>query len=85
MIRTAIITAVAAASVASGAVAAEVVTTKGFTQQQAAQHLVRMGYTGVSELEKDNDGRWVGYAYKNGSRVPVAVAQPHPTGQPVTQ
>lgn len=32
--------------------------------QEARQHLLRQGYTNVSELAKDEDGRWTGTAMK---------------------
>lgn len=82
MIRTILVSAVATTAFASAAIAAEVAAPKNFTQEQAAQHLVRLGYTGVSELEKDNNGRWVGYAFnKDGNKVPVAIDAPRPAAQ----
>ena len=33
----------------------------------------QMGYTNVSELVKDAQGKWVGSATKDGKTVPVAV------------
>lgn len=44
-----------------------------FTMENAREHLLRQGYTGVSELVKDESGRWVGTATKDGKNVPVAV------------
>lgn len=45
-----------------------------FTEVQARQHLLHLGYTGVSELTKDEDGKWVGVATaKDGQKRAVAV------------
>lgn len=44
-----------------------------FTQDQARQHLMHLGYTNVSELQKDAHGNWAGTAMKDGKTVPVAV------------
>lgn len=45
-----------------------------FSEVQARQHLVRLGYTNISELTKDQDGRWVGAATtKDGQTRAVAV------------
>ncbi len=44
-----------------------------FTMENAREHLLRQGYTGVSELVKDESGRWVGTSTKDGKNVPVAV------------
>ncbi len=44
-----------------------------FTMQTARKHLVQLGYTNVSELVKDADGKWVGSAEKDGKTVIVAV------------
>ena len=33
-----------------------------FTEVQARQHLLHLGYTNVSELTKDEDGKWIGTA-----------------------
>lgn len=56
-----------------------------FTETQARQHLLHLGYTNVSELTKDQDGRWIGTATtKDGQIRVVAVdvkrpAVSHPT------
>ncbi|PPC85595.1 MAG: hypothetical protein CTY31_10120 [Hyphomicrobium sp.] len=42
-------------------------------EQEARQHLVRQGYTNVSELSKDDDGRWTGTAMKDGKTNFVAI------------
>lgn len=42
-------------------------------EQEARQHLVRQGYTNVSELSKDDDGRWTGTAMKDGKINFVAI------------
>jgi hypothetical protein len=45
-----------------------------FTEVQARQHLMHLGYTDVSELSKDQDGKWVGVATtKDGQKRVVAV------------
>ena len=44
-----------------------------FTMEDARKHLMQMGYTNVSELVKDAQGKWVGSATKDGKTVPVAV------------
>jgi hypothetical protein len=45
-----------------------------FTEVQARQHLMYLGYTDVSELSKDQDGKWVGIATtKDGQKRIVAV------------
>lgn len=44
-----------------------------FTETQARQHLFHLGYTDVSELTKDEDGKWVGTATKDGQKRTVAV------------
>jgi hypothetical protein len=44
-----------------------------FTQDQARQHLMHLGYTNISGLTKDADGKWVGTATKDGRTLIVAV------------
>lgn len=44
-----------------------------FSAVQARQHLLHLGYTNVSELTKDEDGKWVGTATKDGQTRAVAV------------
>ena len=44
-----------------------------FTMEDARRHLMQQGYTTVSELVKDAQGKWVGSATKDGKTVPVAV------------
>ena len=46
---------------------------KPSTMETAHQHLMQQGYTNVSELVKDSQGKWVGSATKDGKTVPVAV------------
>jgi hypothetical protein len=41
--------------------------------EDARQHLMQKGYTNVSELVKDAQGKWVGSATKDGKTVLVAV------------
>jgi di/tricarboxylate transporter len=44
-----------------------------FTMETAHKHLVQLGYTNVSELVKDANGKWAGSADKDGKTVIVAV------------
>lgn len=44
-----------------------------FTEVQARQHLLHLGYTNVSALTKDEGGKWVGTATKDGQTRAVAV------------
>jgi hypothetical protein len=44
-----------------------------FPMETAHKHLVQLGYTNVSELMKDANGKWVGSADKDGKTVIVAV------------
>jgi hypothetical protein len=44
-----------------------------FTMEAARQHLMHQGYTHVSQLAKDANGKWVGTATKDGKTVVVAV------------
>jgi hypothetical protein len=72
MIRTSVLAAVLAAGLALPALAennANVV----FTEDQARQHLLHLGYTNVSDLVRDEKGNWTGTAEKDGNSVPVAV------------
>jgi len=41
--------------------------------EAARQHLMQLGYTNVSALVKDANGKWVGSAMKDGRTVAVAV------------
>jgi protein-L-isoaspartate O-methyltransferase len=41
--------------------------------EDARQHLMQLGYTNVSALVKDANGKWVGSATKDGRRIAVAV------------
>jgi opacity protein-like surface antigen len=52
-----------------------------FTPEQARQHLLHLGYTNVSELQKDTHGNWAGTATKDGKTmgVVVGVKGPLPT------
>jgi hypothetical protein len=71
MIRTSLLAATLAAGLAIPALAADTAAT--FTQDQARQHLMHLGYTNVSQLQKDANGNWTGTAVKDGKTVPVAV------------
>ena len=52
-----------------------------FTETQARQHLQQLGYTNVSELSKDENGRWIGTAKtKDGETRSVAVDVKGPAG-----
>ena len=44
-----------------------------FNEQQAREHLSRLGYTGISDLSKDESGTWLGTATKDGKLQHVAV------------
>jgi predicted secreted protein len=70
MIRTTLLAATLAAGLALPALAAD----QAFTQDQARQHLMHLGYTNVSQLQKDAHGNWTGTAVKDGKTVPVAVS-----------
>ena len=98
MTRTLILAAALAAGFAFPALAADTAvnpnagTTQGlvqenlFTSDQARQHLMHLGYTDVSSMTKDEDGKWIGRATKDGKSFIVAVdikgpveAKPAPT------
>ncbi|HMN36967.1 MAG TPA: hypothetical protein PKD49_04535 [Hyphomicrobium sp.] len=49
-----------------------------YEAKQAHNILAHQGYVAISELERDNDGRWVGTAVKDGKTIFVGVALPHP-------
>ena len=70
MIRTSLLAAALAAGIALPALAAD---TSPFTQDNARQHLMHLGYTNVSQLQKDANGNWAGTATKDGKTIPVAV------------
>ena len=44
-----------------------------FTEQQAREHLSHLGYSGISNLTKDENGVWRGSATKDGNTRTVAV------------
>jgi len=44
-----------------------------FTEGQAKQHILKSGYTSVSELAKGSDGVWRGVATKGGHSIHVAL------------
>jgi hypothetical protein len=44
-----------------------------FNERQAREHLSRLGYTGISDLSKDENGAWRGTATKDGKLQQVAV------------
>jgi hypothetical protein len=44
--------------------------------EQARLHLSREGFTGISPLSRDETGRWVGTANKDGQTIFVAVILP---------
>jgi putative membrane protein len=83
MIRSYVLAAALAAGLAVPALAADNVANAGnaFTQENARQHLLHLGYTNVSQLQKDAHGNWAGTAVKDGKTVPVAVGvKGGPTG-----
>jgi predicted secreted protein len=71
MIRPSLIALSLALGLAVPALAADTAAT--FTQDHARQHLVHLGYTNVSPLQRDANGNWTGTAVKDGKTVPVAV------------
>lgn len=75
MIRTLSLAAVLAVGMSLPALAAESLARQNiFTQDQARQHLMHLGYTNISELTKDASGKWVGTATtKDGQVRGVAV------------
>jgi hypothetical protein len=76
MIRTLSLAAALAVGVSLPALAAEIAGPAShnlFTEVQARQHLIHLGYTNVSELTKDQGGKWVGTATKDGQVRGVAV------------
>jgi hypothetical protein len=54
------------------------------SQHEAFQHLARQGYVNIALTEKDDDGRWVGTAYKDGRTVIVAVESRRPQATDAT-
>ena len=52
--------------------------------KQVRKLLQSQGYTNVSELSRDSNGRWAGTATKNGERKLVAVALPKNVAAPST-
>lgn len=54
------------------------------SQHEAFQHLARQGYVNIALSEKDNNGRWVGTAFKDGRTVIVAVDTRHPAAAATT-
>ncbi len=45
-------------------------------EKQARDHLLGQGYTNISSLNKDESGKWVGTAQKDGKTNFVAIALP---------
>jgi len=82
MTRTLILVAALATGFALPAIAGEVshpAQHSLFTEAQARQHLMHLGYTNVSALDKNADGQWVGTALKEGQTRVVAVDIKGPT------
>ncbi len=79
MIRALTLAAALAVGIALPALAGDVAATGGpatqnlFTSAQARQHLMHLGYTDVSILAKDESGKWIGRATKDGKSFMVAV------------
>ncbi len=69
MIRTSLLAAALAAGIAIPAFAADAT----FSEEEARQHLMHLGYTNVSQLQRDSHGNWTGTASKDGKTVPVSV------------
>jgi hypothetical protein len=57
---------------------------KAQTAEQARLQLAKQGYTGISSLDQDDDGRWVGTAVKDGKTIFVAVELPRSQQQAAT-
>jgi putative membrane protein len=81
MTRTFALAAALAAGLALPALAADTAATDTagpayqnlFTQDQARQHLMHLGYTNISALTKDESGKWLGRATKDGKDFIVGV------------
>ena len=73
MTRAFTLAAVLMAGFALPALAADTAPSNLFGEREARQHLLRIGYTNVSDLQKDAHGNWAGTAMKDGKTVPVAV------------
>jgi hypothetical protein len=57
--------------------------TEAANAQQARAQLAHQGYSNISELRRDDQGRWSGTAVKDGKTVFVAIALPNgPQGHP---
>jgi putative membrane protein len=84
MIRSLTLAAALAVGMSASAFAAEAngpATQNLFTEAQAREHLQHLGYTNVSGLTKDEDGRWTGTAKtKDGETRSVAVDVKGPAG-----
>ncbi len=90
MTRTIAMTALAAISFTAPAFAAEPATnsaqgaalgnalTNASAEQQARMLLAHQGYTGISPLSLNENGRWIGTAVKDGKTIFVAVTMPPP-------
>ena len=55
-----------------------------FTEVQARQHLLHLGFINVSELTKDEDGKWIGTATQDGKTRAVAVDIKRPVAAAAT-
>jgi hypothetical protein len=53
--------------------------------EQARVLLASQGYSGISPLDQDEDGRWIGTAVKDGKTVFVAIALPRPQAEALTE
>jgi hypothetical protein len=60
----------------SAAAAASAALTNEANAQQARLQLAHQGYTGISPLNRGEEGRWMGTAVKDGRTVIVAVLLP---------
>jgi len=82
MIRTSLLAVALAAGLAFPALAADTAKGSGlFGADEARQHLMHLGYTNVSQLQRDAHGNWTGTAVKDGKTIPVAVSvKPGATG-----
>ncbi len=66
----------AAAAAPAAAVSESAAMSSAANAEQARKLLIAQGYTNVSELTRDDKGRWNGTAMKDGKSAIVAIALP---------
>lgn len=69
----------AAAAAPAAAVSESAAMSSAANAEQARKLLIAQGYTNVSELTRDDKGRWNGTATKDGKTAIVAIALPEKT------